>query len=104
LRIRRKEAQEELAFHTHGETHSWRSSLRRKEAKVDAFEEFEVFSQVWEECAEAQEGAQQLSDRWREIDLDHWFICPRRCQEKHTEREIDSHWISFRNPISHWIR
>jgi hypothetical protein len=73
LRVRRKEAQERRrnnVFIRAGEAQSVRSSQRRKRPKVEAFEKIEILPSL-EESVQAQEGAQQPSDRLEKRDLDH---------------------------------
>jgi hypothetical protein len=64
----------------------------------------EVFFQVWEESAEAQEGATTAVRSAGEKKI--WtigFYVQEELRRSAQKEEIDSRWISFRNPVSRWI-
>jgi hypothetical protein len=75
----------------------------RRGAKVEAFG-FWKFFQVWEESAQKlrrEHNSRQIG--WRKEIWTVGFYVQEGAQEKRTEGEIVSRWISFRNPVSRWI-
>jgi hypothetical protein len=96
-------AQRGQHFHTHGKAQSQRAAREEKKGgqRLRPLDDLEFF-QVHEESVKLR---REHSNHWinGEEDLDHWFSRPGRHQEKCTEEEINSCWISFRNPIIHWI-
>jgi hypothetical protein len=72
----------------------------KNETKVEAFETWKFF-QFGKKVRGSLGGATTVVISAGKRDLDHWFLCPGGVQVKHTEREIDNRWISFRNPVSH---
>jgi hypothetical protein len=61
------------------------------------------FFQVWEESAQAQEGAQQPSDRLEKKIWTVGFYVQEELRRSLQKGEIVSRWISFRNPVSRQI-
>jgi hypothetical protein len=83
-------------MHCNKSSESW-SSQRRKETKVEAFENLKFF-QVWEESAQKlRREQQQPSDRLEKKIWTIGFHVQEGSGEAHTEEEI-SHRISLRYP------